>query len=249
MTIMRDKEPWGGTLTISLGKIIADNFFCKNHPEAHQGLYWLLSFSDTGIGMNPKTVAKIFDPFFSTKETEKGTGLGLTMVYNIIQQLGGFIDVYSEVGYGSTFNIYLPLLDYSQDSQVTDTREEIIRGEGVILVIDDDAIMRETAQDILQSVGYTVIFAKNGREGVETYRKKQDRIDAILLDMIMPIMSGKEAFIEIREINPESKILLASGFRQDSRVEEVLRLGADGFLQKPYTLVNLTKAIRQILEE
>ena len=209
----------------------------------------MLSISDTGIGMSTKTISKIFDPFFTTKDREKGTGLGLTMVYNIIQQLGGFIEVSSEESHGTTFTLYLPLFDYKPDKKIREEKRFIHKGEGLILVIEDDAIMRKTARDILQFVGYSVISADNGKEGVEAYRQKSKDISAVLLDMIMPVMSGKEAFIEIKEINPNAKILLVSGFRQDARVEEVMQMGADGFLQKPYSLENLTRTMKEIIDD
>lgn len=248
MTFMREKDPWGGTLTIALGKVISDETFCKYHPEAKEIPYWMLSISDNGIGMDTRTVSKIFDPFFTTKDKSKGTGLGLTMVYNIIKQLDGFIDVYSEKGRGSTFNVYIPLLVRTVQESAGETKPEILRGEGCVLVIDDDEILRETARAILESVGYCVLIAGDGKEGVEIYREKHDSVNAILLDMIMPVMSGREAYIALKKINPEVKVLLSSGFRNDSRIEEVMQLGVNGFLQKPYTLETLTRAIKETIE-
>jgi PAS domain S-box-containing protein len=248
MTIMREDSPWGGTLTVAVEKVVADEVFCKYHPEAREIAYWRLSVSDTGIGMDTRTVSKIFDPFFSTKEKGKGTGLGLTMVYSIVKQLDGFIDVYSEPGQGSTFNVYLPFLD-REVVQIEGTAEPgVQRGEGCILVIDDDEILCKTARSILESIGYTVLIAQDGKEGVRMYRDNRDRVVLVLLDMIMPVMSGREAYIALKEINPEVKVVLSSGFRQDSRMDEVLALGADVFLQKPYTLENLGRVIRETLK-
>ncbi|RJX20207.1 MAG: PAS domain S-box protein [Desulfobulbus sp.] len=248
MTIMREGAPWGGTLTVSLEQTVADEIFCKYHPEAREIPYWRLSVNDTGVGMDTRTVSKIFDPFFSTKEKSKGSGLGLTMVYSIVQQLDGFIDVYSEPGHGSTFNVYIPLLDRDIGQAAATPEKKIQGGEGCILVIDDDAILCKTARSILESIGYTVLVAENGKEGVEMYRKNRDCVVLVLLDMIMPVMSGREAYIALKEINPEVRVVLSSGFRQDARMDEVMALGASAFLQKPYTIENLSRVIRETLD-
>ena len=249
MTIMRGDDTWGGTLSIAIDKVVVDPVFQKRHPEATRSLYWRMSVSDTGVGMDTKTAAKIFDPFFTTKEQGKGTGLGLAMVYSIIRQQHGFVDVYSEQGQGTTFSVYLPLLEREdivalpQQANLT-----ISRGEGLILVVDDDEIVREMAEGILEHLGYTVQTAENGKEGVELYRQLAPSITAVLLDMAMPVMSGREAFVEMKKINPEVRVLLASGFRQDERVEEVLKLGVKSFLQKPYTIASLAQAMKKVVE-
>jgi len=248
MTIMRESAAWGGTLTMGLEQMAADTVFLKYHPEARQGLYWKISIGDTGVGMDTNTVSKIFDPFFTTKKTNKGTGLGLTMVYNIIKQLEGFIDVYSEPGLGSTFCVYVPVFDRTVLLEDIEGEAEIHRGDECLLVIDDDKMMQETTCAILQSAGYTVLTARDGKEGVEIYRKKQGSISAIILDMVMPVMSGMEAYIKMKKINPAVKVLLVSGFRHDSRVDDVMQLGVNAFLQKPYTMENLTRTIREILD-
>ncbi|MEW6288375.1 MAG: PAS domain S-box protein [Thermodesulfobacteriota bacterium] len=248
MTIMREGTPWGGTLAMSVEQVTADAAFRKYHPEAIQGLYWKISIGDTGVGMDTNTVSKIFDPFFTTKGSAKGTGLGLTMVYNIIKQLEGFIDVYSEPGLGSTFSVYVPVLDRTVHREEALEKTSIPRGDECLLVIDDDKIMRETTCSILESAGYTVLSAKDGQEGAEIYREKQSSIAAVILDMVMPVMSGKEAYIQLKEINPAVKVLLVSGFRHDSRVDEVMQLGVNAFLQKPFTLENLSRTVREIID-
>jgi PAS domain S-box-containing protein len=250
MTIMRGNDSiWGGILTIAIDQVKADGDFQQKHAEATVGSYWKLSVSDTGVGMETKTAAKIFDPFFTTKGQGKGTGLGLAMVYNIVQQQHGFIDVYSEVGMGSTFSVYLPVLERETSlSSVVDEQVRISQGQGLILVVDDDDIVRGVAESILQTVGYTVLTAKNGREGVEKYREFADSILAVLLDMVMPVMSGREAFIEMKKINPQVKVLLASGFRKDERVEEILGLGVKDFLQKPYTITTLAQTMKKVID-
>lgn len=248
MTIMKGAPPWGGILGVSIQKIVPDPEFRKKHPEATDAPYWLISVSDTGVGMDTKTAAKIFDPFFTTKEHGKGTGLGLAMAYSIVRQLQGFIDVYSEPGLGSTFNVYLPLLRGAGGAVSVDKAPAISRGEGTVLVVDDDELVLDMAKEALQAIGYTVLTATNGREGVDLYRQHQDRIKAVLLDMAMPVMSGREAFIEMQKINPAVKVLLASGFLKDDRVEEILSLGVKNFLHKPYTIATLAPAIHKIID-
>ena len=248
MTIMREDTQWGGTLTVAIEKITVDPVFQKKHPEAVGNAYWRVSVSDTGVGMDTKTAAKIFDPFFTTKEQGKGTGLGLAMVYNIVRQQQGFIDVYSEPGLGSTFNVYLPVLIRQGEVLPAAQSLDIMRGEGLILVVDDDELVRSMAEDVLLAVGYSVLTAANGQEGVDLYRQHQARIKAVLLDMAMPVMSGREAFVEMQKINPEVRVLLASGFRKDNRVEEILQLGVKDFLQKPYTITSLASAVKKVIE-
>jgi PAS domain S-box-containing protein len=248
MTTMRkENEPQGGKLTVSIKKLFADMNFCIAHPEAHEIEYWTLTVQDTGIGMDTKTVAKIFDPFFTTKQKDKGTGLGLAMVYNIVQQHGGFIDVYSVAGLGSTFNIYLPALHGAKSSDSMEKPFVIPKGEGLILVVDDEENLRHLAKAILEECGFDVILAENGEEGVMIFKERHGEIRAVVLDMLMPKKSGKEAYLEMKQIDPKLKVLLASGFRQDERVEAVLKLGVQGFVQKPYSLDTLSRSIFAII--
>jgi len=250
MTIMRGEGAvWGGTLTIAVDQVLVDPIFRKRHPDAAANAYWKLSVADTGVGMDSKTMARIFDPFFTTKKQGEGTGLGLAMVYNIVRQQMGFMDVYSEPGLGSTFNIYLPVLvREGVDVPFSDDPLTVTLGEGLILVVDDDAVVRDMAENILKIAGYTVITAENGQDGVAKYRQHHANIKAVLLDMAMPVMSGGEAFVEMKKINPAVKVLLASGFRKDGRVEEVLGQGVRDFLQKPYTMADLTLAMSKVIQ-
>lgn len=249
MTIMRQNETWGGRLSVGLEIIEVDKAFRTSHPEASGTSYWRLSVQDTGVGMNTRTVSKIFDPFFTTKEQGKGTGLGLAMAYNIVKQLGGFMDVYSEEGMGSTFTVYLPRLTSVARPIPSVERPEVPRGQGTILVVDDDDLIRSTATEILQSLGYSVLTAKNGREAVDIYRQEQHAVSAVLLDMVMPVMSGREAYVEMKKINSKVKVLLVSGFRKDSRIDEVLALGVRKFLQKPYTIQKLAAALQEVIAD
>jgi CheY-like chemotaxis protein len=208
----------------------------------------MVSHSDTGVGIDEDTLRNIFDPFFTTKEREQGTGLGLAMVYSIIHHHYGFIDVYSEVGVGSTFNVYFPESSDAGEPDHYGHESVIQKGEGTILVIDDEDIVRLMAENILTECGYNVISAENGRSGIDLYKNSFNDIDAVLLDMAMPGMSGKEVYTELKKINPGVKVLLASGFRQDYRVDEVMGLGVTGFIQKPYSLGELSGKVKEIIK-
>jgi len=248
MTFMRQKEePHGGKLIISVEKIIADKHFCKTRREAKEISYWKLSVGDSGVGIDNNTLSKIFIPFFSTKEKGRGTGLGLAMVYNIVHHFDGFIEVYSEVGTGSTFNLYLPVL--STDDMITRSIQKFLipKGEGTILIVDDEDLVRSTAKSILTKCGYTVLTATNGENGVEIYNEYKHEIKAVLLDLVMPKKSGEKAYLEMKKINPQVKVLLSSGFRQDERVDLAISYGISGFIQKPYTLEKLSQAVYNLI--
>jgi two-component system, cell cycle sensor histidine kinase and response regulator CckA len=248
MTIMRkEDEVQGGKLLVTVDKLKADSHFHKTHPEsAEDKLYYRVTVRDSGVGMEPEIISRIFDPFFTTKTKDKGTGLGLAMVYNIVAQHNGFIDVYSEVGQGSTFNLYFPVLESSKENGELDHAEDIKKGSGLILIIDDEKIIRQTASAILEECGYTVVLASDGEEGVEIFRQRHSEISAVLLDLIMPKLSGKETFSKLKEIDPGVRVVLASGFRQDNRIDSLIREGILVFLQKPYTLKKLSHAIHQV---
>ncbi len=250
MTLMRSRgEPWGGTLTVSIEETDLDSYYCQTHPEARVGRYYLLNVVDTGVGMDLQTAAKIFNPFFTTKKKGDGSGLGLSMVYNIIKMHDGFIDVYSEPGRGTSMKVYLPLQSEYPAPETPELKEEGLRKEeGVILVVDDERAMRSTAGEILTTMGFSVMIARNGLEGVSAYEKHCSEIDAVLLDMAMPEMSGKEAFLRMKEINPDVKVVLTSGFRQDERVEDLMRRGVKIFVQKPYTFEKLSEVFHRLLK-
>lgn len=248
MTFMRDEyTPHGGRLIISIEKIEADKHFCSMRSEAKEIEYWKLSIADSGVGIESKILSKIFVPFFSTKDKAKGTGLGLSMVYNIVHQFDGFIEVYSEPGIGSTFNIYLPALTYNDSLSQKRKKTTIPQGTGTILIIDDEDLVRATATSILKKCGYDVITAADGVDGVETYIKYKHEVSAVLLDLVMPKKSGEKAYLEMKKINPEIKVLLSSGFRQDERVSIAMSYGINGFIQKPYTLEKLAQAVYNLI--
>ncbi len=252
MTVMREEdEIQGGTITIDIRKIHADKLFLQTHPEAREIDYWIISIEDTGVGISKKNMDRIFEPFFTTKKNIqiKGSGLGLTMVYNIVHDHDGFIDVYSELKMGSVFNVYLPVFEQEYSEKTGETEKEIINGEGTILIVDDEELIRVTTKKMLQTSGYKVILAENGEEGVKIFKQYHDTIDAVILDMAMPKKSGRDSFYEMRKIDPEIKVLLATGYRHDERSEEIIQSGVKGFIQKPFTVYELSEAIHRVLKD
>jgi PAS domain S-box-containing protein len=249
MTIMRGAgEKWGGRLSISINKITADKYLIKMYPDLKDKYYWLIALKDDGIGMDRETQLKVFNPFFTTKEKGQGTGLGLSIAYNIIKQHNGYINIYSMEKVGTTFNIYLPVLEHAaQPAAQSKNTEGIFKGQGTILVVEDEKIVQRIARDILEECGYSVITADNGQQGVEIFNQKHHDIILVILDMAMPEMSGEEAFGEIVKTDANVKVLLASGFGQDKRIASLLKQGVKTFIEKPYTLEKLSKVVYQII--
>jgi two-component system cell cycle sensor histidine kinase/response regulator CckA len=210
------------------------------------GNYVLLTVTDSGIGMDKKTMHHIFEPFFTTKGVGKGTGLGLASVYGIIKAHDGYIDVDSQKGHGTTFKIYLP----ASNRKVTGKAElvqEPVKGSETVLLVDDEETIIDVGRQMLEKMGYTVLVARSGKDSIEIYRVHMEAIHMVILDMIMPEMSGGETYDQIRKINPYAKVLLSSGYSKDSRATEILARGCNGFIQKPYTMKGLSLRIREIL--
>ena len=250
MTVMRTyRQDMGGILTIDIRKIVADEIFLQAHPDAGSPAYWVISIEDTGVGMSARTLDKIFEPFFTTKKNTPagGSGLGLSMAYNIIHAHGGFIEVRSELNRGSVFQLYLPVLEQPAAYSLKGQEPKIFKGNGLVLVVDDEEIMRVTMKKMLRASGYDVMLAENGEEGITAYREKQGDITAVILDMAMPRKSGREVFYELQKIDPGVKVLLATGYRHDERSEEILKAGVKGYIQKPFTVYELSEALHRAL--
>lgn len=255
MTIMREEgSPNGGILELSVDKIYPDKNYRQLHPQAMAPSYWIIGVSDNGVGIDTVIQSKIFDPFFTTKEKYKASGIGLSVVNDIVRQHNGFIEVQSQPGKGSVFSMFIPEITSLGEQRIESERtaastqeEQIPTGTGLILVADDEEVMRKTAKGILAKLGYEVIFAEDGEQTVQIFSQRYNEIAAILLDMTMPKMSGKDAYIRMKEIFPKVKVLLVSGFVKDKRIEETLALGINGFIQKPYTLADLAKEMKRII--
>ncbi|MDL1967794.1 MAG: response regulator [Deltaproteobacteria bacterium] len=210
--------------------------------------YVMLTITDTGIGMDSDILERIFDPFFTTKEMGRGTGLGLASAYGIINGHDGFIDVESRKGEGTTFSIYLPASE-KKITKVANITEKLLRGTGTVFFVDDEEIILDMERDLLEAKGCRVLTARDGQGAIELYKKNQDDIDIVILDMIMPNMSGGEVYDRMKEINPDIKVLLSSGYSIDGQATDILNRGCNGFIQKPFTISELSAAIRQILDK
>jgi len=241
-----DAMPGGGDLFVETMNVTDKDMRGKPYkPEP--GAYVLLMVRDTGMGMDEKTVKRIFEPFFTTKGLGGGTGLGLASVYGIIKAHRGYIDVDSKKGQGTTFEIYLPGSE-SNGREVSKRSEHPAKGSETILLVDDELMVLEVAVEVLRELGYTVLEAQGGRQAFELYNKKRDAIDLVILDMIMPDMSGGETYDMMKEINPEVKVLLSSGYSIDGEATEILERGCDGFIQKPFSIDELSRKVREILD-
>jgi two-component system cell cycle sensor histidine kinase/response regulator CckA len=239
--------PGGGTLTTRTENVIIDkDQFSPYFVKA--GRYIRIIIEDTGVGIDEKIQQRIFDPFFTTKEMGRGTGLGLASVYGIVKNHEGFINVYSKRGQGARFEINLPASGKVVPNKEK-TREEFVKGKETVLLVDDEDMIVDVAQRMLDKLGYKVFTARDGKEAIEVFRKHKEEIDVIVLDMIMPKMSGGEAFDRIKEIKPGIKVLLSSGYSINGQASEILNRGCNGFIQKPFNLQNLSKNLRSILEE
>ena len=211
------------------------------------GHYALVEITDNGVGMDKDIMAHVFEPFFTTKELGRGTGLGLASAYGIVTGHGGYIDVDSEVGKGSTFKIYLPVTNKAVQEKF-EPRKKITEGKGMILLVDDEEGILNIAAKILRKLGYTVLEAGSGQKALEIYKDHKDRFDMVILDMIMPHMGGGETFDRIREINPLAKVMLSSGYSIGGQARDILNKGCNGFIQKPFSMANLANKVAEILK-
>jgi len=238
--------PGNGNLYLETGNVTLDETDVKPF-SVEPGRYVKISVTDTGVGMDKATRERIFDPFFTTKEMGKGTGLGLASVYGIIKNHGGFINVYSEEGHGTTFNIYLPA---SEKAVIEEKRPagDTLRGSETVLFIDDEDMIIEIAEELFEQLGYKVLTARSGKEAIKTYKESKERIDIVLLDMIMPDMSGGDTYDRMKDINPKVKVLLSSGYSINSQATEILDRGCNGFIQKPFKMKELSQKLREILD-
>lgn len=238
--------PQGGTITIKTRNLHLDPFYCKNVPfDLRPGEYIQMEVRDTGSGISPENVGRIFEPFFTTKEQGRGTGLGLSMVYGAVQQHQGAITVSSEVASGTTFHILLPVTQTGDT--VKPSTSAIKMGHGRILVVDDEEVVRATAKMLLENMGYDVILARDGLEALDMYKRESATIDLILLDMIMPVMNGRDCFAALKQYDPQVRVVLSSGFTGDEDAKTMMADGLRGIIHKPYRSEDLSRIVHMAL--
>lgn len=247
----RDAMPTGGTLTLKTENVSIDEHYAQMHPDARPGKFVLITVSDTGYGIAPENLDKIFEPFFTTKELEKGTGLGLSTVLGIIKNHQGFINFYSELGRGTRFDVYLPAIETAEQKITSDEREaELPCGNGeLILLVDDEEAIRKITRWTLEKHGYRVLTAANGEEALNLYADNKDEIAVVLTDMMMPIMDGDSTVRALLEVNPQQKIIAASGLLEIHGTQTEKLAGVSLFLSKPFTAEKLLQALACLLKK
>ncbi|HEY3762243.1 MAG TPA: ATP-binding protein [Verrucomicrobiae bacterium] len=247
----RDAMPNGGRLLIQLDALDIDAAYAEMHPDARGGLYVRLRTTDTGTGMNAETMNRIFEPFFTTKEVGKGTGLGLATVYGIVKQHEGWIEVSSEPGKGTTFDIFFPVekQNMGADKAKNGDSDFVMGGEETILIVEDEAILREMAKEILEQYGYKILEAGDGKEALEVWRKSSSEIQLLLTDMVMPEgISGVNLAEYLLRDRPDLKIIFTSGYSSHEINDELLTRSQAFFLQKPYSHTTLGRTVRECLD-
>jgi CheY-like chemotaxis protein len=247
-TNAKDAMPDGGTLIIETELLEFDSDYVRRHVFAKPGKYMLISVTDTGNGMDVKTKEKIFEPFYTTKEVGKGTGLGLSMVYGIIKQHNGYINVYSEPEKGTTFKIYLPVIAQEADKLVTGVLPPVTGGMETILLAEDAVTVRDLAKNILEEYGYHVILAENGVDAIEAY-KARPGIALLILDVIMPGKNGKEVYAEIRGLKPDIKAIFMSGYTANIIHKKGILDSATEFISKPFSPNTFLRKVREVLDK
>ena len=246
----RDAMPNGGKLTVTTANTTLDKNHLKNFPDMGTGNYVMLAIADTGTGMSEEVKAHLFEPFFTTKPSGKGTGLGLATCFGIVKQNTGHINVHSELGSGTTFEIYFPQVQSALEPlRVRNLPTEVAGGNETVLLVEDEPVVRELAVDTLREKGYIVVAAVNGEEGLRLARQHDGKIDLVLTDVVMPVMGGKEMADALRTSHPDTKVLFTSGYTEDALGHHGVLLPGIRFLPKPYLTATLTRKVREVLDE
>jgi CheY-like chemotaxis protein len=241
--------PGGGKLTLETANADLDETYTRTHFPTQPGPYVMLAVSDSGVGMDAATQAHMFEPFFTTKEQGKGTGLGLATVYGIVKQSNGYIWVYSELGRGSTFKIYLPRVEANiAESRAEETSSVVHRASEVVLVVEDETAVRALVKDVLTSNGYTVLEASRGDEALSICDQHKGPIHLMVTDVIMPQMSGRELATRLASLRPDMKVLFMSGYTNEGIVHQGVLERDTAFLQKPFTPNSLARKVREVLD-
>lgn len=245
----RDAMPEGGTLSFETSNVYIDDDRSKKNVDCKPGDYLLLKVSDTGEGIDPKYLDRVFEPFFTTKETGKGTGLGLAVVYGIVKNHHGFIQCESRRGRGTSFKIYFPIITYIPKSrEEKKVKVPIKGGNETILLVDDEEPIRDSGRQVLSSFGYKVITAEDGEKAIGIYEHEKKKVDLIILDLIMPGMGGRRCLEKLMQIDPEAKVVIASGYSIDENTKGIIEDLARGFISKPYDMQQVLYVVREVLE-
>jgi CheY-like chemotaxis protein len=246
-----DAMPEGGRLTIETSNVVLGEEHRRRHPEASPGGYVMLSVADTGHGMDKQTAARIFDPFYTTKEVGKGTGLGLATVYGIVKAHNGYIYCASQPGQGTTFEMFLPVLHAAGPAEagLDEPAGGPPGGSETILLVDDEQALRTLGARALESRGYRVLTADNGEQALEIYRAQTGEVDLVIMDLGMPGMGGRKAMRSILDLNPRVKVVIASGYSPDAQVKDALEAGAAGYVAEPFRKADLLATVRGVLDD
>ncbi len=242
----RDAMPNGGSLSISAENLLIDENYVRMNLEAKEGHYIMITISDTGVGIPREILDRIFEPFFTTKDVGQGTGLGLSTVLGIVKSHGGFVNVYSEPGIGSSFQVHLPAVQEME----TITPEEFLPQTGhgeLILLVDDEIAIQDITRTSLETHNYKTLIASDGIEAIALYAQNKDKISAVLMDIMLPTLDGLTAIRTLQKINPQVRIIASSGLMSDNKLSAVAAIGVNTFLLKPYTVNELLLSLQKVL--
>ncbi|WP_375502970.1 ATP-binding protein, partial [uncultured Nostoc sp.] len=242
----RDAMPNGGSLSIYAENLLIDENYARMNLEAKEGPYTVVTVSDTGGGIPREILDRIFEPFFTTKDVGQGTGLGLSTVLGIVKSHGGFVNVYSEVGSGTSFKVYLPAVGGMETLTPEELPSQTGHGE-LILIVDDEAAIQEITRTSLEAQNYKILVASDGIEAIALYAKNKDKISAVLMDIMLPSLDGLTAIRTLRKINPQARIIASSGLMSDKKFSALIKIGINIFLPKPYTVNELLLSLQKVL--